>query len=86
MELFLTYWPPRIPFSYFLNQYVALLNWKNFQDGQRFRTIFLPGALQFKILQQPLTNLLFCSKVGIIRNELLFFVDFINVLTLTNHS
>ena len=31
------------------------------------------GLLNLKCCQQPFTNVLFCSKVGIIRNEISFF-------------
>ena len=31
------------------------------------------GLLNLKCCQQPFTNVLFCSKVGIIRNEINFF-------------
>ena len=47
------------------------------------RTMFLRRALKY--YQQPFANVLFCSKVGIIRNDFIF-VDFIEVLTPANHS
>ena len=40
--------------------------------NERLRTIFLQWAFKFEMCQQTFTNVLFCSIVGIIRNEIYF--------------
>ena len=82
-EVILTYSLPRIPFLIIMLQN-KVLNKQNFQDGfpifhrKWFPTIFLRHALKFNMLStaSPFTNVLFCSKVGVIRNELFVAVFF----------
>ena len=78
-ELLLTY---SLPIECHFNYNIAnkVLDWHNFQHGcpifhgQPLPAFFLRRALKLKILSTTLlfTNVLFCSKVGIIRNELFF--------------
>ena len=74
-----TLYSPQIGWNF--NHYLAKqsLNWQNFKMVARsfidsgYELFFFSGLLNLKFCQQPYTNVLFCSKVGIIRNEIYFF-------------